>query len=308
MSRALVPFERFCQHGLWRPRPDRVESVSGYMHPNYAQSLAEFGTPRELPCSGGWILERQIPSFSYYDAMGCYPLFACQDWSQLHADLEDIGNELVSLSLVTDPFGDYDTTYLHRCFKDVVIPFKKHFIVDLSRPMDTFVCGHHRRYARKALQQLYVERCEEPTKFINEWTDLYSTLIERHDINGILAFSGSAFEKQLSVPGIVVFRAVYEETTVSMLLWYVQGQVCHYHLGASSDLGYELRASFALFWSAIEYLAANGLRWLNLGAGAGVRSDGTDGLSRFKRGWSYWNANCLFLLGAFLITLGTRNL
>jgi hypothetical protein len=250
--------------------------------------MAEFGTPLELGRCGGWILKRQIPGFSYYDAMGCYPLFACRDWSELYADLEDIGHEngLVSLSLVTDPFGDYDPAYLRRCFKNVVIPFKEHFIIDLSHPMDTFVCSHHRRYARKALRQVHVEKCEDPAQFINEWVDLYAALIERHNIAGILAFSELAFKKQLNVPGIVVFRAVYEETTVAMLLWYVQGEVGYYHLGASSDLGYELQASFALFWSAIEYFAANGLRWLNLGAGAGVSSDGTDGLSQFKRGWS----------------------
>ena len=233
-------------------------------------------------------MERQIPGFPYRDAMGCYPLFACRDWSELYADLEDIGNEndLVSLSLVTDPFGDYDRAYLGRCFKDVVIPFKEHFIVDLSRSMDTFVCNHHHRYARKALRHLHVEKCEDPTQCINEWVDLYTALIERHNIKGILAFSKSAFAKQLSVPGIVVLRAVHEETTVGMLLWYVQGEVGYYHLGASSARGYDLRASFAMFWFAIEYFAANGLRWLNLGAGAGIGGGGTDGLTRFKRGWS----------------------
>jgi hypothetical protein len=71
-----------------------------------------------------------------------------------------------------------------------------------------------------------------------------------------------------------------------MLLWYIQGNVGYYHLGAYSEFGYELRASFALFSFAIDYFAADRLRWLNLGAGAGVQGDATDGLSRFKRGWS----------------------
>ena len=261
-------------------------AVSGYMHPGYAQSMTEFGTPRELPYSKGWILERQIPGFPYIDAIGCYPLFVCQDWSQFYADLEDIGNELVTLSLVTDPFGQYDTTYLHRCFRDVVMPFKEHFIVDLRRPMKTFVCKHHTRYARKALKELKAERCENPTEFINEWVELYANLIKRHCIKGMLVFSRSSFAQQLSIPGIVAFRAVYDGTTVGMLLWYGQGEVGYYHLGAYSDRGYDLRASFALFSFAIEYFAANGQRWLNLGAGAGVKSNGTDGLSRFKGGWS----------------------
>ena len=66
------------------------------MHAMYAASLEEFGTPRELPRCKGWILECQIPGFSDHDAMGCYPLFLCQDWPRLHSDLEDLGNDLVS--------------------------------------------------------------------------------------------------------------------------------------------------------------------------------------------------------------------
>jgi hypothetical protein len=260
--------------------------MTGYMHPGYAESLAEFGTPRELPRCGGWILERQIPGFPYRDAMGCYPLFCCQDWSQLHADLEDLDDEWVSLALVTGPFGEYDTAYLHRCFRDIVLPFKQHFIVDLSRPIDTFVSSHHRRYARKALRDVQVERCQDPTQFNDEWVDLYATLIGRHNIKGIAAFSRLAFAKQLKVPGLVVFRAVCKEITVGMALWYIQEEVGYYHLAAYSDTGYKLRASFALFWSAIEYFAGQGLRWLNLGAGAGISGNGADGLSRFKRGWS----------------------
>jgi len=260
--------------------------MNGYLHSLYANSLMEFGTPRELVCSGGWILERRIWGFPYRDAMGGYPLFVCRDWSKLHIDLEEIGQELVSLSLVTDPFGDYDVTYLHQCFKDEVSPFKEHFVIDLSRSRDTSVCDHHRRNVRKALKSVCVERCEEPAEHLDEWVSLYANLIERHHIRGIAAFSRDSFAKQLHVPGIVAFRASYKGITVGMLLWYIQGDVGYYHLGAYNDIGYKLRASFALFGFAIDYFAANGLPWLNLGAGAGVKSSGTDGLSRFKRGWS----------------------
>jgi hypothetical protein len=51
--------------------------------------------------------------------MGCYPLFACQEWSQLNADLEGVAGELVSLALVTDPFGEYDLTDLRGCLRIV---------------------------------------------------------------------------------------------------------------------------------------------------------------------------------------------
>ena len=56
----------------------------GYLHPMYAQSLIEYGTPLELPFSKGWILKRSIPGTNQFDGMGCYPIFACQDWSAFH--------------------------------------------------------------------------------------------------------------------------------------------------------------------------------------------------------------------------------
>lgn len=263
-----------------------MNRVSGYTHASYADSLSEFGLARLLPRSGSWILERPIPNSSYSDAMGCYPLFSCQDWSQLRLDLESIGNELVSLSLVTDPFGAYDKDYLKSCFPDVVVPFKQHFVVDLSRPLDTFVHPHHRRNARRALREMQVEKCANPEDFLDEWTSLYSTLVERHNITGIAAFSRESFARQLEVPGMVGFRAIHNDTTVGMLLWYAQGNRAYYHLGAYSPRGYELRASFALFDFCLRYFVEHEFESLNLGSGAGVGIGGESGLSRFKQGWS----------------------
>jgi len=259
---------------------------SGYRHPSYANSLAEYGTPHELTYSGGWILKREIPGFPYRDAIGCYPIFSCKDWSQLGKDFECLGSELVCVSLVTDPFGNYDLQILQEQFKDVVIPFKVHFIVDLGYPLRDFISDHHDRYAQKALLELSVEKCDQPIRFLDEWASLYANLIKRHNILGIPAFSKQAFSHQLNTPGLVAFRASYQGETLGMLLWFVQNEFGYYHLGAFSDQGYKMRASFALFRSAIEYFAECGLKFLTLGAGAGIKSKPEDGLSRFKRGWS----------------------
>ena len=264
----------------------RKEDGRGYLHPGYAQSLAEFGVPRMLPHSGGWVLEQDIPGFPYKDARGCYPLFSCLDWSKLSTDLEEMASEWVAVSLVTDPFGDYDQAYLQECFPDLVMPFKEHFVVDLGRPLEAFVSKHHQRNARKAFRKLSVIRSENPSKLVDEWVQLYTLLIERHKIKGIPAFSPKAFAQQLAVPGILAFLARYEGKTVGMVLWYLHGQVGYYHLGAYTPIGYELRASFALFWSAFEHFAANGAVWLNLGAGPGISTSVNDGLTAFKRGWS----------------------
>ncbi|MEK6324111.1 MAG: hypothetical protein AABN33_20940 [Acidobacteriota bacterium] len=257
--------------------------MNGYLHPDYAESLAEFGNPRQLRQCGGWILIRQITAYPYKDAMGCYPLFACRDWSRLHSDLENLEGP-ISLSLVTDPFGEYTVEYLETCF-DIVAPFKQHFITDLNEPSDATVSKHHQYYARKALRIIAVEVSSKPIQFLDEWVKLYADLIERHDLRGIKAFSTNSFARQLSIPGAILFRAVAQNTTVGAQLWYVQGGVGYSHLLACNSAGYKLRAAYALYSTAIKYFA-NELRWLDLGANAGIMSNGTDGLARFKKGWS----------------------
>lgn len=271
------------------------EEATGYFHRLYCQSLSEFGRPRFLEASHGWILERQISNSTQLDAMGCYPLFACQDWSRLHLDMAKLQDELVSLALVTDPFGDFEPHYLRRCFPDRVVPFKEHMVTDLSRAPESFVTGHHRRNARKALDHLSIELCKEATLFADEWTNLYAGLVKRHNIHGLSAFSPASFRMQLAVPGMLMIRATHGEETVGMTLWYADRKRAYYHLGAYSEAGYRLHASFGLFWRAIEHFSSQGLQWLSLGAEAGLsRTDQESGLSRFKRGWATGTRTAFF--------------
>ena len=259
--------------------------LTGYLHPLYAESLADFGVPRALPNSGGWILDRQIPGVPERDAIGCYPLFACKDWQRLEADLDALENKLVSISLVPDPFGDYDLEELKTTFKDIAIPFKKHFVVDLSEPRESIVSKHHAYYARRALRQTGVEVSSSPVEFLDDWAALYARLSERHHITGIRRFSRAAFAIQLTVPGVVMFRAIHKGETVGAHIWYVHGKVATSHLAAFSPRGYELMASYGLYSEAIDHFAGQ-IRYLNLGGGAGIRHDANDGLTKFKRGWS----------------------
>ncbi len=258
--------------------------MTGFMHPDYVKSLAEFGNPRELPKCGGWVLERIIPGFAHRDALGSYPLFVCRDWAELPADLLELGDELVSLSIVTDPFGDYEVADLNKNF-DIVIPFKDHFIVDLSLPLNQVVTKSHQSTVRRARQDVEVEFCPEPALLLEEWKELFANLVNKHSIAGIKAFSEKAFAKQLSIPGMVMFKAVANGTIVGLDLWYVHKDVAYGHLVAISPLGYKLRASYALKWYLLNYFADK-VRWLDLGSGAGIQSDKSDGLTDFKRGWS----------------------
>ena len=258
---------------------------AGYLHPSYAASLEEFGTPRPLPACGGFVLERPIEGTPHRDAMSCYPLFAAADWRRLPEDVEALGKDLVSLAVVTDPFAACDETLLRSAFPDRVTPFKRHFVADLARPFREFVSRHHRYYAARALEQVRVERCAEPSARLEEWTALYAHLARRHGLDGIKAFSRAAFAAQMRVPGLVMLRAAAGEDTVAAHLWYVQGDVAYSHLAAAGERGYDLMAAYALYWFALETFTGQ-VRWIHFGAAAGLGDDPRDGLARFKRGWS----------------------
>jgi len=258
---------------------------TGYCHRQYAESFAEVGSPRELSNCGGWLVERAIPGSALRDAMGCYPLFDCRDWAGLPLDLSALADALVSVSLVTNPFGDVTEADLRRWF-DVVIPFKQHYVTDLQRPAADVVGRQHGRNVRRALRHIQVGACPEPLERLDEWCALYDQLTVRHRITGLRAFSRAAFEKQLRVPGLVMFRASAGDEVVGLHLWYVRDQIAYGHLGATSARGYALGASYALYWHAVEQFR-EGLRWLDLGGVAGVSADGSaDGLRLFKAGWA----------------------
>lgn len=263
----------------------QADDLTGYLHPAYARSLSEFGRPRHLPASGGWILEREIPGSDHCDAMGCYPLFVCKDWSRLCRDLEDARPGLVSLTFVTDPFAETNATQLGTCL-DRVKGFKDHLVADLSRPAARRTSRRHREYARSALKHgISIERCDEPLEFLDDWTRLYDVLIEKHDLTGLQRFSRKAFQKQLSVPGVVMFRAVFGGATVAAHIWYLQGELAYSHLQATDRRGYEHRAAYALYSEGLDWLAGR-CAYADIGAAAGAASKDANGLWHFKRGWA----------------------
>lgn len=193
--------------------------------------------------------------------------------------------DIVSLAVVTDPFGDYREEYLRRCFPDVMFHYKNHFVVDLRQPPHAHVSPHHRRNAAKALKSFDIRLCRNPPEALPAWLELYDVLTRRHGIQGMRAFSSASFAAQLRVPGLIAFEATRHGENAGMLLWYVQDSIAYYHLGAFNEVGYRIGASFGLFWFALDYFSDLGLRRLDLGAGAGA-GDAADGLTRFKRGWS----------------------
>jgi hypothetical protein len=276
--------------------PVQQSAARGYADPRYARSLSEFGEPRALPLSEGWLLERPVPAGGAHDLMGPYPLFACRNWGGLAADLDALEESAVSVVLVADPLGGAAEDDLRRAFPDLMRTYKSHHVRDLERAAR--VPAHHRRHIRRAAAAADVVVCDDPTRHLEEWTQLYAELVERHSLVGIRAFSRAAFAMQLALPGLVAVRAERKGATVGMALWLVDPPNAHYHLGAYSREGYEVSASYAIFERALRHLRARGVRWVDLGASPGTGS-AQDGLERFKRGWAN-GARTAYLCGRVL--------
>jgi hypothetical protein len=257
----------------------------GYADPRYADSLSEFGKPVFLSNAKGWVLERQISDTSYFDIMGLYPLFVCQNESKFKDDFEDLDGKYVSISMVFDPLQKYDISELKSQMNDKFMPFKEHFIVDLKLPLEKVISSHHRYYAKKSLRTTQIELCSEPHSVLDKWCFLYDQLKERHTISGISQFSKISFQKQFSVPGSFVFTAKQNENIEGIQIWFLSGNRVYYHLSAYSDTGYSSSISYAMIWHVLHFFKEKGVEVADLGGGAGFENK-EDGLTRFKKGWA----------------------
>ncbi|MBL4659145.1 MAG: hypothetical protein JKY19_02225 [Alcanivoracaceae bacterium] len=267
--------------------------ASGYFHENYAQSVKEKVQTIHLEKSCGWLLKRKIPKSDLFDAINCYPLLCCKNWEHLQSDIDNIPKNIISISIVSDPFSDLDMSRISTTF-DLIKKFKQHYIVDLTT--ETNFSPHHKREIRRAYKKnIDIKYCNNPLEYLDTWNNLYKRLISKHNIRGNTAFSKALFVNQFNIPGLLCFRAEINGEVVGMVLWYTSNKNAYYHLTAYSDSGYKNGASYALMNYSISFLKKLGIKLATLGAGAGLTTSANDGLSQFKSGWSHYTKPVYFL-------------
>jgi hypothetical protein len=258
--------------------------VHPYASSAYAECFREWAEPVEIPEWGTWVLRRAIPGSAESDAMGCYPLAVLRREGDLLGGLDRLRRlGPVSVVLVSDVLAGPPPEALRSAFGRVT-PFKTHHVRELAAAPGEPDYGRHHRYEVRRARQRCEVRPIALAEHLDRWLELYACLAGRHPIRGLTRFSGSYFRGLLKVDGLTALAAFAGGELVSMHLWIDDGSHVYSHLAASSEKGYRLRASYAIYDAAIRHFA--GRRAIDFGGCASTTDSTTDGLARFKQGFA----------------------
>ena len=260
----------------------------------YVGSLSPEGS-EVVPLWGGHVLLRPLPGAVGVDAAGAYPLAGFDPGADLRAGLQALASRgAVALAAVPDPLYGPDEAELRRQ-ADVYRRLKTHYLLD--RDAGPFApTRHHRQEIRRADRRCTVEAVGLGA-VMPDWLDLYARLSDRRGIGPAARLPEAHFEWLARDPQAVTLVARVDGSAAAISIWLSDGEVAHNHLGASSNAGYRVGASYALYAAAIDRFA--GHRALDFGGMPGLVDDPAHGLARFKRGFA--NAERSTVLAGFVL-------
>lgn len=265
-----------------------------YAHPDYVNSLSHIGQSLFVPDWNMPVLLRNINGV-HIDATGAYPLTIIDPAANLRGGLEFLRKAgAVSLVAVLDDFHRPDLDSLRAIF-DFVRPLKTHFVhkPDQSGPS---YAPHHRYEVKRAKRSNHVAQFSLAEN-LGSWCDLYAELVRRHQLKGQHDFPRAHFEALAHLPGVTALGAWQDNVLVSAHIWVEHAGRIHSHLAASSPAGYKSGAAYAVNDLALRHFASASL--INFGGGAGFGDAASDGLSKFKAGFSNQTASA-YLAGMIL--------
>jgi hypothetical protein len=250
--------------------------INLYRSPQYAHCFAEDFIPREIECAQGWALERPIAPTEYTDFMGPYPLWYGENATKSQmVDCLRAHNAVSFVGVVLEGRQPKDWDYL--------APFKTHYVTDLRQRSP--ISKHHQYEVRRAQRGGVDAKIVPLQKHIEDWIYLYARLVERHDMQGLTAFSPTYFQRLALCPEVVTFAAFHNQELLAMHVFAMTDDTLTSHLAASADRGYEMGAMYGVNATALAWAQAQGYRAVNWGGCAGSQ-DQLDGLAKFKQGFS----------------------
>lgn len=275
------------------------------LHPYASAPYAgAFGLePVWLPRVKTHVLLRAIPGTSRVDAMGCYPVCVLDGLADVEEDFALLASRgAVSLVLVTDCLTQPPEPELLAHF-DLCRPYKVHHVFDARLPEADY-SKHHRDRIRRALKSCET-RVVNLGEHLDAWMTCYGTLVSKKGITGVQDFQTEYFDHLARAPGFFTIGAFVDGQLASGHIWARHGGLAYAHLAASSPVGYKLRCAFPIYDHAIRLMRDECV--IDFGGGAGVESDGQDGLSAFKRGFAN-SSRQNFLCGKILDPVAYQNL
>ncbi len=103
----------------------------------------------------------------------------------------------------------------------------------------------------------------------------------------------------MKTPGMILVVGKLNSEMIAGMLVAIDNNVAYTHLSAFSETAYEINASFGIYWTALTYLKEKNIHFVDLGANSGINNKESNGLIRFKSGWSNTN-RIVYLCGKIL--------
>lgn len=248
--------------------------------------FSHMGEPFYIEPLSTWSIIRNTPVKGVCDIMANYPVLPIyNDIASLRDGIEYIKKEIphaASFTFVSDPFYGISSKQL-SFYLDYYSPFKTHYFYD-NRLSNKQFTKHHRYEVRRSLDKVNV-KIDGITNRERDLFDIYKFLVSKHKITGILNYDISSFKYMAQVNGFVLFNAYdYNNKIESFHIWAETNDYAYSFLAASTDIGYKLMASYAIYDTAVKHF--DNKKVISFGGGAGLREQVNCGLSRFKEGFS----------------------
>ena len=268
------------------------------MHPYatlaYANTLAHVGRPLYV---SGWQTHVIVRDWKNQvsDVSGPYPITSMGIESDLSSGLEQLREaDLVSVTLVVDDLLGPSIKQIARVFT-LVRPFKPHYLVDEAA--GAYDPSKHHRYEIRRAAKFGVDVQIVPLRdILDAWIALYDELISKRGIGGVPRFPPESFKLLAKCDGLTTVAAFVVGELVSCHLWIRYDRFVWSHLAASSALGYQSGAAYAICDHAIRRFAGH---IVDLGGAAGLEETSNNGLARFKAGFAN-RTHPSYLCGAIL--------
>ena len=216
------------------------------------------------------------------DVVGPYPLAAFRTDSDLRGGLDELTNAgFVTVTAVVDEAISPPIQGFRDAFT-VVRPFKAHYVVDNT--LGTYQPSSHHRYEIRKTVRNKIEVCAVSlSDIVDEFSDLYETLVSRHSISTANRFTKVSFEALAQCPGLHTVAAYQRGALISCHLWIRHEMNAWSLLAASNAQGYATNAAYAIYDQSIRHFSDCSI---NIGGIAGNADASDDGLARFKSGFA----------------------